>query len=129
VTTTINYGGDHDVRLAPPTASPKIAWQRALNLCVQCGIPGMAQTNAPIVELASFSDYGYMVDGSNHPIYQNVLAYIVMWNGVACVGSQPPNQPTPSPDPQQNPNTCDDFYVVNATTGHPLNVSYQWPEP
>jgi hypothetical protein len=125
LTATIDYGGDHHVRLDPPTETPALQWTSAVSACSACGLPAVATTKPPVVELASYSDDQYMVEGSSSPIYQNVLAYVVMWRGVQCVDYGPPNQPTPSPN--QADKGCDDFYLVDATTGQELHLSYQFP--
>jgi hypothetical protein len=126
LTAPIDYGGGHHVRLEPPTKTPALPWTTALTSCSSCGVPTAARTKPPIVELVTFSDDQYMVEGSNKPIYQNVLAYVVMWRGAPCVDYGPPNQPTPSPN--QADKGCDDFYVVDATTGQELHITYQFPE-
>jgi hypothetical protein len=125
VTATVNYGGDHHIHMAPPTGSPAIPWANALNSSCSpfCRI---AQTKAPLVELVSFSDDEYMVNGSNSPIYQNVLAYAVMWMGIPCTSVGGPIGHQPSPNPNQK---CADFFLVDATTGQDLDLSYQFSEP
>jgi hypothetical protein len=120
-TATVNYG-DHDVHLAPPTGSPAVDWTSALNVsCLPFCV--IAKTKGPVVELVSFSDDQYMVDGSNSPIYQHVLAYAVIWRAVPCtiIGGPIGHQPTPNPN-----QTCDDFFLVDATSGQALALSYQY---
>jgi hypothetical protein len=76
----------------------------------------MAETQAPVVELVSYTDdqYGW-VASSTRRTYQNVLAYIVLWRGARCFNLGPRGGPTPNPNIR-----CDDFYFVDATTGQRL---------
>jgi hypothetical protein len=126
VRSVINFGGMNDVHLRPPAARPAVSWTRALEYCSpSCGrVYGTPKLIEPIVELASYSDDQYMVNGSNHPIYRNVVAYVVMWRSVPCINIGPPNQPTPRPN--EPPERCVDFYLVAAASGRLLDIRYQY---
>jgi hypothetical protein len=113
---TVNYDGDH-IRLAPPAANPALPWTVA---CDQehysCG-PVFGKS--AVVELVSFSDMQYRYVDSLNPLYQNVLAYAVIWHGIRCAMIGPMRPPTPDPIMP-----CDNLLLVDANTGHGL-VAYQ----
>ena len=115
ITAPIDYDGAHHIHLRPPVGSPAVQWTSALGSCNPfCGI---AETQPPVVELVSFSDDQYQIASSARPVYQNVLAYMVLWRGVRCFDVGPRGRPTPNPNIR-----CDAFYFVDAMTGQRLSA-------
>ena len=113
LTTTVNYGSG--IRMEPPKGSPDIPWTRALDSCSpSCAVDQIQ----PVVELVSYSDdqYAVIVASSSRPIYQKVLAYAVIWDGVRCHTIGGP-WPFTLPDPNQR---CVNVLMVDAKTGEGL---------
>lgn len=119
ITTAVDYHGTH---LRPPTAIASVPWTTALNSCNP--FCGLAQRQAPVVELVSYSDDQYVanVASSSRPTYQSVLAYAVIWRGIPCLIAGPGGS---QPDPNMK---CDAFYFVDATTGERL-PAYEDKQP
>lgn len=123
IQTNVDYGGPHHVHLAPPHGVPAIPWTSALNDCSPfCAV---AETQAPVVELVSYTDDQYTTDtaSGSRRVEVDVLAYAVIWHGVKCLASSVPYG-GPTPNPQRR---CMDYYFVDAMTGQHL-PAYQQTE-
>lgn len=127
----LSYPGA-SIRLAPPPANavPLASSASAYATCASGAAPCQGIGGSPTIALASFSDDAYGDNGRQPfvPTYQNVLAWVMTWQGLSCPEHGPAPVAGQSKPPSVTPTNCVLVVFVDAMTGHYL-LSFSGPPP